>query len=137
MKQGPERPRRLRRRIVLAALGAAPLAAPALAQQRDLSGTWRLTKSDGYVLVLSLTQQGDRIAGGVRIAGCPEGAVCRQVPNDRVSGTLTGELLEFQRTNPELRVPEAVAGRREGEAVVRGDSRQAGTPFGNFTMERQ
>ena len=50
MREGPERPRRLRRRIVLAALGAAPLAAPALAQQHDLSGTWRLATNDSYVL---------------------------------------------------------------------------------------
>ncbi len=136
MKQGPERPRRLRRRIVLAALGAAPLAAPALAQQHDLSGTWRLATNDSYVLVLSLTQQGDRIAGGVRIAGCPEAADCRQVPSDRVSGTLTGGQVEFQRTNPELKAPQEFRGRLEGQDLVRGDFGRAGTPFGTFTMVR-
>ena len=136
MKGGSERPSRSRRRIFLAALGAAPPAAPALAQQRDLSGTWRLTTNDSYVLVLSLIQQGDRIAGGVRIAGCPEGADCRQVPNDRVSGTLTGGQVEFQRTNPELKAPQEFRGRLEGDDRVRGDFKHAGTPFGTFTMVR-
>ena len=84
---------------------AAPAAAPSSAPSGtlpDLSGTWDL-KVDGFRMELYLKQQGAQIRGWIGVNGV-------NVWSDVITGSVTGNEIQFTRTAPSLARPQEYRG---------------------------
>ena len=80
---------------------AAPVAAPS-GTLPDLSGTWDL-KVNGFKMELYLKQQGAQIRGWIGVNGV-------NVWSDVITGTVTGNEIQFTRTAPSLARPQEYRG---------------------------